>query len=260
ATCWNNYHAEVAEFLVSRGARHTIFSAIALNLAAEVRRIVAADPAALNSRLTRNDGHRTPLHYAALNNRPGMVALLLDLGADPLAVDGDGFPVAAYPTTPNTDRRLMEKIRDMTSGELDSAVRGVREPNAGPIDLLALLALGDWDTAARLVRGHPELIAKGGVESGVLHLMAKRGDLPALRWLLEHGADPSARWSHWDAEVTPLHLAALAGHTDIARLLLEAGADPHIHDSKHDGDAMDWARFFGRGDIVRLLEDHAAKS
>jgi hypothetical protein len=43
ATCWNNYHAAVADFLISRGARHHIFSAIAMNLAEEVRRIVAAD-------------------------------------------------------------------------------------------------------------------------------------------------------------------------------------------------------------------------
>ena len=48
ATCWpgtnDDAHRAVADFLVSRGARHHIFSAIALNLADEVRRIVAADP------------------------------------------------------------------------------------------------------------------------------------------------------------------------------------------------------------------------
>ena len=68
---------------------------------------------------------------------------------------------------------------------------------------------------------------------GVLHLMAKRNDAAAVKWLLEHGVNPNARWSHWDADVTPLHLAILAGHADIARLLLEAGADPHIRDSRH---------------------------
>jgi hypothetical protein len=41
---------------------------------------------------------------------------LVDLGADPLAVDGSGFP-AVDATAPDTDRRLMEKIRDMTSAE-----------------------------------------------------------------------------------------------------------------------------------------------
>ena len=52
ATCWDgcddDAHRGVAEFLVSRGARHHIFSAIAMNLADEVRRLVAAEvPAAV---------------------------------------------------------------------------------------------------------------------------------------------------------------------------------------------------------------------
>src|SRR5438132_7474913 len=42
----------------SRGARHHIFSAIAMNLADEVRRIVAEDPSALNRRQSRNENHR----------------------------------------------------------------------------------------------------------------------------------------------------------------------------------------------------------
>src|SRR6476469_6752817 len=45
ASCWDgcddDAHRAVVEFLVSRGARHHIFSAISMNLADEVRRIVA---------------------------------------------------------------------------------------------------------------------------------------------------------------------------------------------------------------------------
>jgi hypothetical protein len=54
-----------------------------------------------------------------------------------------------------------------------------------------------------------------------------------VKWLLDHGADPNARWSHWDAEVTPLHLAAWQADGEVVRLLLDAGADPTIRDSKH---------------------------
>src|SRR6202035_4964913 len=96
-------------------------------------------------RLTEN--HRTPLHFAVLKNRQEMISLLLELGADPLAVDGSGQPIAIYATAPDTDRRVMEKIRSMTSAELISAARGHRPPRGSSMDLVALLALGEWDTA-----------------------------------------------------------------------------------------------------------------
>jgi ankyrin repeat protein len=257
ATCWEGCddaaHRAVAEFLVSRGARHHIFSAIALSLAGEVRRIVAADPAALSRRMSHNESRQLPLHFAIRMNRPDMVALLLELGADPLAVDGSGMPAAAYARAPGIDRRVMEAIQTMTAAELLSAERGHRPASGSPPDLLAALALGDWRTAARLVDGNPRLLRP---DAGVLHLMAKRGDLAAVQWLLARGADPNGRWSHWDADVTPLHLAALADHPDIARALLEAGADPRIRDSKHDSDAIGWAEFFRHDDVVRVLEAH----
>jgi hypothetical protein len=186
-----------------------------------------------------------------------MIALLLELGADPLAVDGSGQSVAVYATAPDTDRRVMEKIHAMTSAELISAVRGHRPPRGSSMDLVALLALGEWGTAALLLRDNAGLIAPGG---GVLHLMAKRNDLAAVKWLLDHGADPNGRWAHWDAEVTPLHLAASSGHAEMVRLLLEAGADPAVRDSKHDGDAIGWAEFFQQPDIVQIFKAHPIKT
>jgi ankyrin repeat protein len=264
ATAWDGSddaaHRAVAEFLLSRGARHHIFSAIAFNLADEVRRIVARDPSALNRRMSRNENNQLPLHFAVRNNRPAMVALLLELGADPLAVDGSGIPVAAYATSPDIDRPIMEAIRAMTSAELVSAERGSRPANIGPMDLVAALALEEWQAAADLARQNPELIERGRTTGGVLHLMTKRGNVAAVKWLLDHGADPNARWSHWEAEVTPLHLAAMQGHADVVRLLLASGADPSVRDSQHDADAIGWAEFFRQPDIVEVLKTHAAKS
>ena len=260
ATVWDGgddeAHRAVADFLVGRGARHHIFSAIALNRTDEVRRIVAEDPAAINSRLTRNEDHRMPLHFAVQKNRPEMVALLVDLGVDPLGVDGSGQPAAVYATTSDVDRRAMEKIRAMTMMEMVSADRGQRPARVGMIDMAALLSLGDWETAARILREHPASIEPGGGAAGVLHLMAKRNDAAAVTWLIARGADPNARWAHWDAEVTPLHLAAAHGHAQVVRLLLDAGADIGIHDSKHDSNPIGWAEFFGRPEIVELIESH----
>jgi ankyrin repeat protein len=238
ATCFDHCQEAVAKFLVSRGARYHIFSAIAMNLADEARRIVAADPAALSRPMSRNEDYRLPLHFAVQRNRPEMVALLLDLGADPLATDGSGFPASAYATAPGIDRSVLEAIR----------ARGAQ-------DLFTALALDDGEEAERLRRESPAVIDRGGV----LHLMAKRNHRAAVKWLLDHGADPNALWGHWDAEVTPLHLAASQGHADVVRLLLEAGADPQIRDSKHGGDALGWAYHFGQRKVVQILEAHAAK-
>ena len=252
--CSDAGHRAVADLLVNRGARHHIFSAIALNLEDEVRQIVSADGAALNRRMSRNENHQLPLHFAVRMNQPAMVALLMDLGADPLAVDGAGFSAVAYATSPRVDRPVMQAIAVMTSAELTSAERGDRRPRVGALDVIAVLALGDWDTATRLVAEMPGAVQGSAPSAGALHLMAKRNDIAAVRWLLDRGADPNARWSHWDSDVTPLHLAVLGGHADIVRVLLNAGADARVRDSRHDSDAIGWAAFLQRQDIVQILE------
>jgi ankyrin repeat protein len=245
ATCWDgcddDVHRAIADLLISRGARHHIFSAIAMNLESDVRGIVSGDPASLHTAMSRNENFQLPLHFAVRMNKSEMVALLLELGADPAATDGSGVPAVVYAAMPNVDRPVIEILarHDRTN-------------------LFVAVALGQWDTAARLMREKADILVSGGVGEGVLHLMAKRGDARAVKWLLDHGADPKARWNHWDAEVTPLHLSAMLGHADVVRLLLEAGADPNIRDSRHDGDAIGWAEHGGHAEIVRILKAYAA--
>jgi ankyrin repeat protein len=124
------------------------------------------------------------------------------------------------------------------------------------MDVVALLTLGDYETAGRLVRDVSGLVAAHGPAHGALHLMAKRNEIAAAAWLLDRGADPNARWAHWDAEVTPLHLAVLANHPEMVRLLIVRGADPRIRDSRHDSDAIGWAEFFKRPELVTVLKGH----
>ena len=131
------------------------------------------------------------------------------------------MPVAGYATTPDIDLPVMQKIRAMTLGELDSATRGHRPPTRRRDGRACHGELRDWETAAALVAANPK--CRSGRHAA---LLVKRGDVTGVKWLLERGANPNAMWAHWDAEVTPLHLAAFSGATDVARVLLDAGADP----------------------------------
>lgn len=255
ATCWegcdDQRHRDVVELLLKHGAKHHIFSAIAMNLGREVRRIVARDQSAINQRLSRNENNQTPLHFAARLNRPGMISLLLELGADPLSVDGGGQPVATYAREKDVDRAVMEKIHAITLSEISSAERGHRSVRGEPMDLIAAVSLRDWKTAGRLIDDNALLLKAGGA----LHIMAKRNDAESVKWLLDHGADPNSMWAHWDADVTPLHLASFSCGAEVTRALLDGGADPAIRDSKHEGDALGWAEHFGCIEIVKILKE-----
>lgn len=251
ATCWDTAQPEIAEYLVSRGARHHIFSALALGSDELVRTIVAAEPGALNRRMSRNEDHQLPLHFAVARGRADMVELLIELGADPLAVDGFKHHAAAYATGPGVDDAVNRAIHALSRAELASADRGDRPPRGYGIDVLAALALGETETAARFV---------SALGPGVLHLLAKRGDAESVRWLLGRGADPNALWRHFGADVTPLHLAVLGGHEEVAQALLAAGADPTVRDSVHNGDALAWARHFKREGLVELFEPEREES
>jgi hypothetical protein len=80
----------MASLLVERGARHHIFSAIALGDVDLIRRVVAGDPAALARRLSRFERRQTPIHFAIDRKRHDILDLLIELGADLEATDASG--------------------------------------------------------------------------------------------------------------------------------------------------------------------------
>ncbi len=89
---------EVVALLLTRGARHQIFSAIAVGDAEVVQCLVEEDPGCLSHRRSRFEQGQTPLHFAlaapdgltAKAPQYEMAQLLIELGADLEAEDEQG--------------------------------------------------------------------------------------------------------------------------------------------------------------------------
>jgi hypothetical protein len=86
-----------------------------------------------------------------------------------------------------------------------------------------------------------------------LHFASQNGYLDLVRFLLEHGADPTAQ-NHGR---TPLQLASRYGHLDVARFLLEHGADTAAQE-KDGGAPLHLAFTNGHLDLARFLIEHGA--
>jgi len=81
---------EVWPLLVERGARHHIFSAMSVGDLDLIRSVVEQNPDALDRRMSRFEHRLTPLHAAIDRKRYDILDLLIELGADVDAQDGDG--------------------------------------------------------------------------------------------------------------------------------------------------------------------------
>ena len=91
AACFDDVHDDVAELLLETGAPPSIFAGIALGKVDLVRALIARDPSLLMRQMSRFEQFRTPLHLAVLKNRPAIVDLLLELGADVRVKDRAGL-------------------------------------------------------------------------------------------------------------------------------------------------------------------------
>ena len=81
------------------------------------------------------------------------------------------------------------------------------------------------------------------------------GQLDAIGWLLDHGADTDKKARYGEPRgATPLHFAAAwGGRLEAAKLLVARGANLAIRDDDYHAPAAGWANHFGNKEIETLL-------
>ncbi len=100
---------DVVPLLLDRGARHHIFSAMAIGTLDLIRDVVWQGPQALDRRLSRFEGRQTPLHFAIDRTRYDILDLLIALGANLEAEDGQGQTALAMAML-RGDREAMNRL------------------------------------------------------------------------------------------------------------------------------------------------------
>jgi ankyrin repeat protein len=237
ATCFRDVRQDVAAYLLAHGATLNVWTAIALDRADDLRAMMAREPALLAARMTRNQHRRTTLHHAVAKNRPRIVQLLLELGADPNVSDATGATALTTASQENADQSVVAAL----------LAAGAR------LDFLTAVNMGRYGEAEAMLRDDPSRIGPDGADTIALHLAVNKKNMATIRWLLAHGIDVNAKRPMWDCNHTALHMTIESGAVEIAGMLLDAGADPDIRDDKYRATALGWAEFFGRADFAELI-------
>jgi ankyrin repeat protein len=105
---------------------------------------------------------------------------------------------------------------------------------------MASAAKGDVDAIAALVADHPRLVdQRAGDGVTMLWTAARRGRLPLVRWLTDHGADveiPGSAVHMTQVTVSPYCIAVRSRHQQVAQYLRDHGARVDVFGAAFLGD------------------------
>jgi ankyrin repeat protein len=229
ATLHDDVHEEVARYLLAAGARHNIFTAVAMGDVAAIRSLAAVSRDVLDKPMAIWESRRTPLHLAVIRRQPRTIPVLLDLGSDIEARDIDDLTpldVAALRGEHESARILLE--------------RGAR------VRLPAAFGLGRDDRLASLLARHPGCLGPGGQWEGLIAIAAHAAPAPVVERLIAAGASVHVRVDSkpfGTKGYTPLHEAAWGGNVDAIEALVRHGAALDARDSTYDSTPLGWAEY-----------------
>lgn len=113
-------------------------------------------------------------------------------------------------------------------------------------------AISDLDLIRRLLAAGFDPNRPGWLGQTALHHYAGRGEIAAVKVLLDHGADPNVLDD--EHRGTPLAWAAAAGRRAAAALLLAQGADPTLPRDLPPATPLERARASGHNHVAAMLE------
>ena len=209
----------------------------------KVETLVAANADSLEA---SDPAGSTLLHHAAGFGSLDVMTWLLDRGADVNARNRRGSTPLHWATHDESKVRLL-----LSRG---ANVNGKQAEGRTPVFLAA--SLGHGNAILRLVLehgGNPAIATANGQTP--LMVAAARGDIEALRLLVDKGVDLNARNG---AGETALMFAASNGSPEAVRFLLDRGADATVR-SKRNETALGNAGTAAVEESVRLLLDHGAE-
>lgn len=130
-----------------------------------MRGFIARDPSLLSTHMNRNEHHRTPFHHAAAKNRPRMVRLLLDLGADASAPDAVGASALTTAAQEHADPAIVTML----------LAAGAR------LDFMSALYLERYEVAESMLRDDLSRLGPDGRDTMALHLSVSKKNAGAVR-------------------------------------------------------------------------------
>lgn len=235
ATAWDYLEAdqEIVGYLLAHGARHNIFSAVAMGATDTIRQIVATLPGELERRMNGTKMRRFPLHLAVVKKQATSLQTLLDLGASLESIDEARFTAL-----------------DLAAFTGETAMAQILLERGAKVRLPAAIALGRAEDIKRLLTRDPDCLKAEGRWSTLIVRAAEQSDGSVIDQLILYGAEVNVRDSPTTAVdstwgYTPLHAAAFRGNMSAVEALIRHGANVQLRETKWHGTPAGWADYAG---------------
>jgi ankyrin repeat protein len=243
ATAWESITAnkEIVDYLLAHGARHNIFSAVAMGEAEVIRQLVSRAPADIERRMDLANRRRMPLHLAVIKKQPEALISLLDLGANIDSLDEAGFTAL-----------------DQAALNGESAIARILLDRGAKVRLPAAIALRRTAEIEQLLRRDPDALRPRGRWANLIIRASERASGAVVEALIQAGAsvdvsdDPKTAVDSTFG-YTPLHAAAFYGNLSAATALLKHGANVRAREGKYHGTPAGWASYAGHSEVRDLI-------